>query len=45
MLTKHNVYSQKVNVTEVPLHLLHNIKSNNYKHTDKRVSKTVILRS
>ena len=43
MLTKHNVYFQKVDVTEVSLQLFHNIRSDIYKHTHIRVSKTVTV--
>ena len=44
MLTKHNIYSQKVNATEVPLERFYNIVSDIYKHVLILVSKTVILR-
>ena len=44
MLTKHNIYSQKVNATEVPLELFYNIVSDIYKHVLMLVNKTVILR-
>ena len=47
MLTKHNVYSQKMDVTEVPLQLFHNTWSDFHKHAllcmDKAVRITPVL--
>ena len=44
MLAKQNVYSQRVNATEVPLHYFYIIGADVYKHSRIPVGKTVILR-
>ena len=44
MLTKHNVKTQKVDITKVPLQLFYNIISDIYRHAHIRVRKTAFLR-
>ena len=45
MLTKHNAYSKKVKVTEIPLQPFHKKGSDIHKQSHIRVSVTVILGS
>ena len=42
MPTNRNAYSQKVHVTEVPLYVFHNMRSDIYKHALIGTDRTVI---